>query len=71
MPADAATLARCAPIYETLAGWRTETSGAKRFEDLPRTAQVYLKRLETLLGTPICLISNGSKREQAFKVGAW
>jgi adenylosuccinate synthase len=71
IPADAATLARCQPVYESWPGWKTETGDASSFEDLPAAAQRYLKRLEQLLGVPICLISTGSKREQAFKVGSW
>ena len=70
-PSDIGLLSRCQPVYESLPGWRTETSEVSRFEDLPPHAQRYLKRLEALLGVPICLISTGSKREQAFKIGAW
>jgi adenylosuccinate synthase len=70
-PADSEALARCRPVYETLPGWRTETGLAGRFEALPAAARRYLRRLEALLGVPICLISTGSKREQAFKVGTW
>jgi len=68
-PSDIGLLARCTPVYEAMPGWYRETTEAGRFEELPEAAQRYLKRLETLLGVPICLISTGSKREQAFKVG--
>ncbi len=67
-PSDIGVLSRCIPVYESVPGWRRETGEAGRFEDLPEAAQRYLKRLEGLLGVPICLISTGSKREQAFKV---
>jgi len=70
-PADLDVLARCEPVYESLPGWRAETGEAASFEELPAAAQRYLKRLEALLEVPICLISTGSKREQAFKVGCW
>ena len=70
-PADMALLNRCEPIYETMPGWRCDTTEVERFEDLPPPAQAYLKRLETLVTVPICLLSIGSKREQAFKVGNW
>ena len=70
-PGDIDVLSRCEPVYETMSGWKTDTGEAARFEDLPAAAQRYLKRLEALLGVPICLISTGSKREQAFKVGQW
>jgi adenylosuccinate synthase len=70
-PADLALLSRAQPIYESLPGWCADTGDVERFEDLPAAAQHYLKRLEALVGVPICLISTGSKREQAFKVGRW
>ena len=70
-PSDIELLSRCQPMYESLPGWRSETGEVGRFEELPVAAQQYLKRLEALLGVPICLISTGSKREQAFKVGSW
>ena len=70
-PSDISVLFRCQPIYESLPGWRAETGRAHCFEELPAKAQRYLKRLEALLEVPICLISTGSKREQAFTVGRW
>ena len=70
-PADLHTLAQCEPVYERLPGWRADTGDAASFEELPANAQGYLKRLESLLGVPICLISTGSKREQAFKTSCW
>ena len=71
LPSDVALLSRCQPVYESLPGWRSETGEVGRFEELPPEAQRYLQRLEALLGIPICLISTGSKREQAFKIGSW
>ncbi|PIQ84701.1 MAG: adenylosuccinate synthase, partial [Candidatus Omnitrophica bacterium CG11_big_fil_rev_8_21_14_0_20_63_9] len=70
-PADIDVLNRCQPVYESLPGWRCETGEASQFDELPAPAQRYLKRLEQLIGVPICLISTGSRREQSFKVGCW
>ncbi len=70
-PADITVLERVEPVYETLPGWRSDTGAAECFTDLPPAAQRYLKRLEALVGVPICLISTGSKREQAFKTVCW
>ena len=70
-PSDLAVFSRCQPVYESMPGWRMETCDAARFEELPEAAQRYLKRLEALMGVPICLISTGSKREQVFKTGSW
>ncbi|MBI3996874.1 MAG: adenylosuccinate synthase [Candidatus Omnitrophica bacterium] len=70
-PSNMRLLSRCQPVYESLPGWRTPTGDAAAFDELPPAAQRYLKRLEALLEVPICLISTGSKREQAFKIGRW
>ncbi len=70
-PSDIELFAHCEPVYESLPGWQTETGEAASFADLPVQAQQYLRRLEQLLGVPICLISTGSRREQAFKTRHW
>jgi adenylosuccinate synthase len=71
VPSDTTVLARCRPVYETLPGWRQDTGRAGKVADLPAAARRYLQRIEALLGVPVCLISTGSTREQAFKVGRW
>ena len=70
-PSDIGLLSSSEPVYESLPGWGCDTSQVERVADLPKAAQAYLKRLEELLGVPICLISIGSKREQALKIGQW
>jgi adenylosuccinate synthase len=65
-PADLDTLERVEPLYETLAGWKDSTVGAESFEDLPLNAQLYVKRIESLLKTEIRIISTGQKRDQVF-----
>jgi adenylosuccinate synthase len=60
--ADMDTLAEVEPIYETLPGWRGNISGCRTFEELPREAQTYVKRLEYLCGAPIRMVSVGPER---------
>ncbi|HMB96165.1 MAG TPA: adenylosuccinate synthetase, partial [Tepidisphaeraceae bacterium] len=60
--ADMDTLAEVEPIYETLPGWKKDLAQCRRFEDLPNEAQQYVKRLETLAGAPIKMISVGAER---------
>jgi adenylosuccinate synthase len=62
LPVGAEALAICEPIYEEHAGWKESTVGVKAFEDLPKTAQSYLRRLEVLVGAPIAIISTGPDR---------
>jgi adenylosuccinate synthase len=66
MPSDTAQLAACTPVYETLPGWRTSTQGITRFEDLPREARDYIRRLEEVCGVPTALISTGSDRDHTI-----
>ena len=52
------------PVYEELPGWTEDISGARTFEDLPKTAQEYVLRLEELSGVRISAIGVGPEREQ-------
>jgi adenylosuccinate synthase len=60
--ADMDTLAEVEPVYETLPGWRGNISGCRRFEELPKEAQAYVKRVEQLIGAPIKMVSVGPER---------
>jgi len=60
--ADMDTLAEVEPVYETLPGWRGNISGCRRFEELPKEAQTYVKRVEQLIGAPIKMVSVGPER---------
>jgi adenylosuccinate synthase len=63
-PAVAQDLASIKPIYETLEGWKAETLGTTRFEDLPEKAQEYVRFLSDSIGVEIGLISTGPERDQ-------
>ncbi len=65
-PADAYTLARCQPIYETLPGWREDVCGARKLVDLPANARRYLDRLAELLALPVRTVSVGPDRDQTI-----
>jgi adenylosuccinate synthase len=66
LPSEAEVLAECRPIYETLPGWQEDITGARRFEDLPPAAQVYVRRIEALAEAPATYISVGPGREQTI-----
>jgi adenylosuccinate synthase len=68
LPASGAALFRAKPIYEELAGWLEDTSGVRRFQDLPENARAYVRRIEELLGAPVHLVSVGPEREQAIPI---
>jgi len=62
LPVGAEALSICAPIYEEHPGWKESTAGVKTFDELPKNAQSYLRRLEVLVGAPISIISTGPDR---------
>jgi adenylosuccinate synthase len=65
-PSDLAALAQCRPIYETLSGWGTDITDVRAFRDLPVEAQVYVRRIEEILGVRASLISVGPERDQTI-----
>ena len=67
-PYDLTLLGRASPIYETTTGWKTSTSGARAYRDLPPTARAYLERIQQLTGVPIAYVSVGTTREEIIAV---
>ena len=54
------------PIYEELPGWKSDITGCRTFEDLPRAAQEYITFLEDLAEVPVAMIAVGPSREQTI-----
>ncbi len=52
------------PVYEEMKGWRCDISKVRKFEDLPKEAQEYVRRVEEITETKISLISVGPSREE-------
>jgi len=68
-PADVGSLGSAEPVYEKLPGWTTDTSRARKLEDLPAKARGYLDRIEELTGAPVQWVSVGTRRDQIIPVG--
>ena len=66
VPHGAALLGECEPVYETLPGWKSSTSGLTSFDALPAGARRYIERLEELCEVPIGLISTGPERTETI-----
>ncbi len=64
LPALAEDVARLEPEYEKLPGWKSTTTGATRYEELPPAAQRYVRALEDAIGAPAVLISTGPRRDE-------
>ncbi len=68
LPASGGALFRAKPVYEEVPGWNEDTSGARRFQNLPDNARAYVRRIEELLGAPVHLVSVGPERDQAIPI---
>lgn len=68
LPIGADDVAGCKPIYETVPGWSENTFGVKTWDELPKNAQNYLKRLEYLCGVPIAIVSTGPERDETIVI---
>lgn len=53
------------PVYKSFPGW-DKTEGARRFEDLPLTAQQYLRAIEELTQTKIGMVSTSPDRNDTI-----
>jgi adenylosuccinate synthase len=65
-PAVSQDLQKIKPIYETLPGWKSETLGVTKIEDLPAKAREYVEFLSNSVGVEIGLISTGPERDQTI-----
>ncbi|HSE57231.1 MAG TPA: adenylosuccinate synthase [Nitrospiraceae bacterium] len=68
VPADLDILSQCEPVYETLPGWLSSTTGITSRSALPKLARRYLDRIEELTGCPIDLVSTGTKRRETIMI---
>jgi adenylosuccinate synthase len=57
----------CEPIYEEHAGWRSDITEVRAWNDLPGEARAYVERVEELAGVPITMISVGPQRAATFE----
>lgn len=62
-PASLHVLAECKVEYETFPGWNVDISKCTKFEDLPKEAIAYIKRIEELVGSKIRWIGVGQDRK--------
>jgi adenylosuccinate synthase len=68
MPADVRGIEAIQPVYTRLRGWKCSTEGVRSFDELPRTAQEYLRFMERETGAKIALVSTGPDRDQTLEM---
>lgn len=66
MPASLKVFGAVEPVYETFAGWNTDISGIRKYEDLPENARKYVERMAEVTGIALGIISVGPGREQTI-----
>ncbi len=66
LPAGEKAQAEVEPIYETIAGWKEPTAGARSWAQLPAQAIKYVRRIEELIGCPVALLSTSPEREDTI-----
>jgi adenylosuccinate synthase len=64
MPMTQTDFHHARPIYENFDGWAEDISGARTFEDLPKTAQAYVLALEEMSGARISAVGVGPGRDE-------
>ena len=66
VPNDIKELERCMPVYREFPGWKSDTSGARKWGDLPLKARSYLKAIAELTGAKLAIASVGPGREETI-----
>ena len=54
------------PVYKEFAGWNTNITTAKSYDELPENAKIYLNEVEKLTDVKIKIISVGPGRDQTI-----
>ncbi|KAB2824293.1 MAG: adenylosuccinate synthetase, partial [Candidatus Dadabacteria bacterium] len=63
-PSSCNILGECEPVYEEVPGWSEDISGVTEFEELPKEAKNYIRKIEELTGVGIYAVSLGPSREK-------
>ncbi len=67
-PKEIGIIEECTPLYEEVKGWNTSTVGITDFNKLPNAAKAYIKKIRSLLGVDVQLISTGQKRDEIIQI---
>ena len=66
IPATLSELERCKPLYVTLKGWKEDITNVTSFDELPKEAQNYIRKIEELSNTKVAIFSVGPDRNQTI-----
>ncbi len=65
-PSGLHILEKSIPLYQEFEGWAEDISSARSKTDLPRSAQEYLRGLESITGIKVGMVSVGPRRDQTI-----
>ena len=68
LPASAEDQLKVKPVYKTFKGWKTSTSGIKKFNDLPENAKNYIIALEKFIEIKVSSISTSPERNDTILI---
>ena len=66
LPAAVEDQKKVKPIYKTFQGWKSETRGARRIEDLPDKAKEYIHAIEDMVEAKLSSISTSPERDDTI-----
>lgn len=66
VPSDVEVLAQCEPVYAEFPGWKTSTTKAESWKELPAKARNYARGLAELSGAKLKIVSVGPDRKQTI-----
>lgn len=58
-----AKLEKAKPVLKTMPGWKCEIRGIRNYEELPEKCRAYIEFIESQIGYPITMVSNGPSRD--------
>lgn len=58
-----AKLEKAKPVLKSLPGWKCEIRGIRKYEELPENCRKYIEFIESRIGYPITMVSNGPGRD--------
>jgi len=67
-PQSIEKLSNCEPVYESMPGWKQQTSHINDYKELPANAKRYIERIEELVKVKAGIVSTGPGREQTMVI---
>lgn len=59
-------LERAKPVLKSFPGWKCDIRGIRKYEELPENCRAYVEFIESEIGFPIKIVTNGPKREDVI-----